>query len=257
MTISEQRDGSRTTHPRAPRGRRAGLVMAVVFAAAEVVFLTSSFLVVVPYALQGASTADQNLPPGALLLSVLVPTVLAALTALAGTAAFGGGRRAGRVRRELAIRWNWRHAGLGLAIGVGGLAITLPAASVWSAMVGEDDASSAVGEAFAGRNLGPAVALGAFLAIGLVAPLCEELIFRGTLWRALEHFRLNPWIIFVLTTAIFAMAHMELLRSPLLLVISIPVGLGRLFTGNVLTSIVTHQINNLLPAASLLSTTLG
>jgi membrane protease YdiL (CAAX protease family) len=46
---------------------------------------------------------------------------------------------------------------------------------------------------------------------------------------------------------------MELLRTPLLLVVSIPVGLARMLTGNLLASVVVHQVNNLLPALALLT----
>lgn len=64
-------------------------------------------------------------------------------------------------------------------------------------------------------------------------------------------------MIFAVTSALFSIAHLELLRTPLLLVISIPVGLARMFTGNLLTSVVAHQANNFLPALALLLLTTG
>jgi membrane protease YdiL (CAAX protease family) len=51
--------------------------------------------------------------------------------------------------------------------------------------------------------------------------------------------------------------HFELLRTPLLVVISIPIGLARMFTGNLFASVVAHQANNFVPALSLLLITLG
>jgi uncharacterized protein len=53
--------------------------------------------------------------------------------------------------------------------------------------------------------------------VWLVAPLSEEVLFRG----ALEHWRWNRWLVFTATSVVFSVAHLELLRTPLLLVLSI------------------------------------
>lgn len=246
-------DSQSTTREASPiRGRRAGLLMLAVFAAAQVVWLASAVVVALLF-----SVGDGPLPLPALLALLAVPTTLAAVTALIGTALLGGGSRQGRVSRELAFRWSSRDVGLGAAIGFGGLVVTIPAAAFWSSWVGGDDANSALGEAFAGRTLAPATAVAVFLFVWLLAPLGEEVLFRGVLWRALEHWRWNRWLIFAVTSVVFSIAHLELLRTPLLLVISIPVGLARMFTGNLLTSVVAHQANNFLPALALLLITTG
>ena len=39
--------------------------------------------------------------------------------------------------------------------------------------------------------------------------------------------------------------------------LSVPIGLARLLTGNVLAGVVAHQANNFLPAVALLLTTTG
>ncbi|WP_307849395.1 CPBP family intramembrane glutamic endopeptidase [Qaidamihabitans albus] len=237
------------------RGVRVGLLMLLVFLAAEVTWLLASVFLLVPFAANDPSLAEQQrLPIGPLVTLLVVPTLLAALIALAGTALLGGGSREHRVRRELAIHWNLRDMGTGLLIGLGGLLITVPAAALWAAWAGSD-ANSAVGEAFAGRQLAPGIAVAVFLGVWLLAPLGEEIVYRGVLWRALEHWRWNRWLVFAVTTVVFSVAHLELLRTPLLLVISIPVGLARMFTGNVLASVVAHQTNNFLPAISLLLAT--
>lgn len=231
--------------------------MFVVFFAAEATMLVASLTVLVLFAFTGPGPVpERQLPPGALVSLLIVPPVLAALVAIAGTALLGDGP-SGRVRRELAFRWNWRDFGIGLAFGVGGLALTVPAAALWASWVGTDEANSAVGEAFAGRALNPAAALAVFVAVWLIAPLCEEVMFRGALWRALEHWRWNRWLILVVTSVVFSVAHLELTRTPLLLVLSIPIGLARLLTGNLLASIVAHQVNNFLPAVALLLATTG
>ena len=61
----------------------------------------------------------------------------------------------------------------------------------------------------------------------------------------------GPWLAFVITTVVFAFAHFELVRAPLLFVIAIPIGLARLITGRLGASIAAHAVNNLLPGIAL------
>ncbi|MCE6997163.1 CPBP family intramembrane metalloprotease [Saccharothrix sp. S26] len=238
---------------RPARQRQVGLSLLAVFLAGQITMLVVSVVVL----LSNGPGDAASLEDGRLLALLVVPTSLGALVAALGTGWLGAGPRAGRVWRELGVRWNAKDLAIGLALGLGGLALTLPAAAVWSAWVGEDEASSAVGDAFAGRELAPAAAVVAFLAVWLIAPVAEEVLFRGVLWRALEHLGCNRWVVFAATSLVFSIAHLELLRTPLLLVLSIPIGLARLLTGNLLASIVAHQLNNLLPAIALLLATTG
>lgn len=257
MDVRTSQHGTADTRPPG-RTRRPGLALFLVFIVAEVTLVLSPILVLVPYAVADPSlTEGAPLPPGPLLAILVIPPVLAALVAVAGTALFGAGPREGRVRRELAWNWNWRDTFRGLAIGVAGLFITLPAAALWASWVGADEAESAVGEAFKGEQLSLAAGLVAFLGVWLIAPLSEEVLFRGVLWRTFEHWHWNRWVIFGVTTIVFSVAHMELLRTPLLLVLAIPIGLARLFTRNVTSSVVAHQVNNFLPALALLFSTTG
>ncbi|GAA1340503.1 CPBP family intramembrane glutamic endopeptidase [Saccharothrix algeriensis] len=244
--------------PFRPGGVRAGLTALGVFAVAQLVMLPVSGLVLALFVLADPDAlAGDRLPPWPLLALLVVPASVGALTAVAGTALAGRGPRAGRVRRELALRWDWSALGTGLVLGLGGLLLTVPAAWAWAAWVGDDRAGSVVGDAFAGRQLGLLPAAVAFLAVWLVAPLVEEVLFRGVLWRALEHWGWNRWVVFAVTTAVFSVAHLELLRTPLLVVLSIPIGLARLVTGNVLAGVVAHQVNNFLPAAGIFLATSG
>ncbi len=244
--------------PPATGGRRGGWKMLAVFVAAEITFLLVSLLAIVPFAMADPGLAEDGPLPGRVLLVALaVPTLLAAAVAVGGTGLLGSGARRGRLVRELALVWKWRDVGIGLALGLGGLVLTLPAAALWAWWVGADDATSAVGEVFDGQSLPAGIAVAVFLVVWLVAPLCEEVLYRGVLWRALEHWHWNRWFIFVVTTVVFSFAHLELLRTPLLLVVSIPIGLARVLTGNLLSSVVAHQANNFLPAIGLLLVTLG
>ncbi|WP_434453154.1 CPBP family glutamic-type intramembrane protease [Lentzea sp. E54] len=59
---------------------------------------------------------------------------------------------------------------------------------------------------------------------------------------------MNRWVVLVVTSGLFSLAHLELLRTPLLLVLPIPIGLARMSTGSLIGAIVAHQVGNILPA---------
>ncbi|MFB9386784.1 lysostaphin resistance A-like protein [Pseudonocardia petroleophila] len=205
---------------------------------AELMFLGVSALV-------APLVAGENPSAVALGTAVAVPTVLAATVALLITRLRGNGPKA-----DLGLVWSWRDLEIGLAFGVAGLALTLVATAVFVAMAGPD-VTSAVGDLFGGRRAEPAAAVLILLIVVLVAPVCEEILYRGLLWGALEKLGAGRWVAFGLVTVIFSLAHFEITRMPLLLVISIPLGLARLYTGRLLASIVAHQVNNLLPGIAL------
>lgn len=190
-------------------------------------------------------------PVEVILVALLVPPVVAAAVALLVTRVRGNGPR-----RDLGLEWSWRDVGLGLAFGVGGLFLTGIASVVFVAVVGPD-VSSAVGDAFGDLRAGPAVAVTVLLAVVVVVPFCEEVLYRGLLWGGLERLGANRWLAFAITTVIFALFHFEFTRAPLLLVISIPLGLARVYTGRLLASVVAHQVNNLLPGVVLMLALLG
>ena len=85
-----------------------------------------------------------------------------------------------------------------------------------------------------------------FAIVVLLVPICEEIVYRGLLWGAVTRLGAGRWIAFGVTTVMFALAHFEFTRTPLLLVIAVPIGLARLYTGRLGASIVAHQVNNLL-----------
>jgi membrane protease YdiL (CAAX protease family) len=191
--------------------------------------------------------------PPAWVLAVLlsVPTACAAGTALLITRLRGNGPR-----RDLGLVWVPNDLMFGLAFGFGGLFLTAIAGAVYLRLVGPE-ASSAVGDLFNGIRAGPAVAVTVFAIVVLLVPLCEEIVYRGLLWGAVERLGAGRWIAFGVTTVMFALAHFELTRTPLLLIIGIPIGLARAVTGRLLASVVAHQVNNLLPGLALMMGLLG
>lgn len=224
------------------------------FLLAEAVFLVTSFLIVVPFVVADTGLAQPGvpLPAPALLLSLAVPTVLAALVALLITRVRGNGPVI-----DLRLRFGWRDVGIGVSCGVAGIFITIPLGILWQMWVGEENANSAVGEIFDGLRMNPLLAALVFLNVWLVAPLCEEILYRGLLWGAMERRRWNRWVILAVSTVVFAVAHVEPERAPLLLAIGLPMGLARMLSGRLPAAIIAHQINNFLPALGLMLMLLG
>ncbi|GDY30620.1 CPBP family intramembrane glutamic endopeptidase [Gandjariella thermophila] len=250
VTASEQPAGGRpplpalTAPPQDEPDHRWGFGA---FLLVEAVFLISSVFIVLPF-----KAPDGRVSPVGLLVSLAVPTVLAAGVAVLATVVRGNGPKV-----DLRLCWRWADVGVGLSLGLGGFVVTMIASVLWTRWVGQKNANSAVGSLLDGVHLSPAIAVLMFLHLWLLAPLCEEVIYRGLLWGAIERQRWGRWTPFVLTTMIFAVAHLEPLRTPLLLVIAVPIGLGRLITGRLVSSVIAHQLNNLLPALGILLVALG
>jgi membrane protease YdiL (CAAX protease family) len=185
-------------------------------------------------------------------IGTMVPPLLAAGVAILCTVWRGNGPK-------LDLRWSFNREDIkvGLRFGLIGLVCTTAAAFLWTKIVGEENASSALGKVVENQRLPLAAAIAMFLFVWLIGPVCEEIIFRGLLWGALERLNWGRWAVFVLTTVIFAVSHLEPLRTSLLLVIGIPIGLARLFTGRLGASVVAHQVNNFLPALTVLLVSLG
>lgn len=218
------------------RPRRWGLGA---FLLVEVIFLASSLSLAFLLGGQGSP------PISDVVLVVATPTLLAA-----GVAILITGLRGNEPRIDLKLQWSRRSAGLGLLFGVAGLLVTLPAALLWVWIVGED-ANSAAGEVFGGTRSTWAWAVVVFVVIVFVAPFCEEIVYRGLLWGAVER-RWGRWVALAVTTVVFAIAHVEWSRAPLLLVVALPIGLARLYADNLTASIVAHQVTNLLPGLVLM-----
>jgi membrane protease YdiL (CAAX protease family) len=240
------------------RDTRRGWLMLAYAVAGYVTFLVAQVLVVLSFALAPRpGGAEVRVPGSVLVIGLVGSAVVAGVVAAAGAAHLGQGNQREPLRDELSLRWRPRDAGLGLALGIAGLFLTWPASALWVLLVGNKHANSAVGEVFGGQRLNLGWALTLFLAVALISPVYEEILFRGVLWRAMEYWRWNRWVILGLTTVLFSFAHAELLRTPLLVVITLPIALARLLTGNLLASIVAHQANNFLPAVALLLGTQG
>ncbi|SNR72788.1 hypothetical protein SAMN06265360_11657 [Haloechinothrix alba] len=224
------------------------------FLLVEAVLLTTAAFV---SALLGSSSDGASIPTRHVLIGTITPTLVAVAVALLVTVVRGNGPV-----RDLSLQPRWDDVKTGLRFGALGLVITTLGVAVWTRFVGEDDAQSAIGALVADRPLSVYAALTVFFYLWLVGPICEEIIFRGLLWSAIERLQWKTMLwgrfaAFVISTAVFAVSHLEPLRTTLLLVIAIPIGLARLVTGRLLASIIAHQVNNFFPALAILLTALG
>lgn len=222
------------------------------FLLAQAVFLAVSAVVVLVLTSSGVAEGGARPSGAALVISLAVPTVLAALTAIMITWWRGNGPVV-----DLRLKAGWRDVGIGVACGVVGVIVTIPAGMLWTAWVGQDKAYSAVGKVFDGIQMSPWLAVLVFFIVWLLAPLCEELLYRGLLWGAMERRAWNRWIVLGIATVVFALAHGEPWRAPLLLVIGLPMGVARMLTGRLPAAVIAHQINNFLPALGLMLLLLG
>lgn len=264
MTVSQPREPIPEAAP--PEDAEAGADVAAVdtppphrwgfgaFLLVEVVLLASAAFISV---LLGDVQPGQPLPMRMVLLGTMVPTMIAAAVALLITRIRGNGPFA-----DLRIGWSWADVKVGLKLGVLGLGFTSLAAYIWTQIVGDANATSAISALVEDRRMSVSAAVVMFIYLWLVGPICEEIIYRGLLWGAVERlqWRTERWgriAAFLVSTAIFAASHLEPLRTTLLLVIAIPIGLARVFTGRLLGSIVAHQVNNFLPAVTILLAALG
>jgi membrane protease YdiL (CAAX protease family) len=83
------------------------------------------------------------------------------------------------------------------------------------------------------------------LASVLVAPICEEIFFRGYLLMGLAR-AMPSWLAIVLTSLIFAAAHASPGSFVLLFVLAIFLGILRVSTGSLWPGIALHMLNNAL-----------
>ena len=97
--------------------------------------------------------------------------------------------------------------------------------------------------------------------IWLGAPFCEEVMFRGMVWGALER-RVAPvrfawlgnrWVVLIVTAVLFALWHRESWRLVILIWGGLAIGIARMRSGSVAASAIAHSVNNTLPALAILT----
>lgn len=90
------------------------------------------------------------------------------------------------------------------------------------------------------------------VAICLVAPIAEEIAFRGVLWSAIEK-GFGPLAALVTTTGVFMLYHLDPIQTPSLLPTALLLGVLRLWRGSLLPCIALHLANNAVAMVVLLA----
>ena len=83
-----------------------------------------------------------------------------------------------------------------------------------------------------------------YLVVGLLAPLAEEMVFRGAVLRSLLRWKENPWIGIVISAVLFAVIHMNPAQMPHAFLIGLLLGWLYYRTDSIMPGVVYHWVNN-------------
>lgn len=84
-----------------------------------------------------------------------------------------------------------------------------------------------------------------YLAIGLLAPLSEELVMRGAILRSLlQSPKLSPWGAIVISALFFALIHFNPIQMPHAFLMGLLLGWMYYRTGSILPGVALHWVNN-------------
>jgi len=86
-------------------------------------------------------------------------------------------------------------------------------------------------------------ALLTILTVGIVVPISEEIVFRGSVMKNLSKNIPMVWVI-IIQAVIFSVYHFNLVQAFPTLVIGLVMGFAVYFTGSIYAGILIHMINN-------------
>ncbi|MBA8823253.1 hypothetical protein FHX42_000582 [Saccharopolyspora lacisalsi] len=189
---------------------------------------------------------DAANPPqlGPLLLLSFAPNVLLGLAPAVYSWRSGNG-----LRSDFGIVPKWRDVRVGVLCGAAALLASWLLGLVLISLSGQPPAGSGITGLLGNERTVWLFLFALFAFLG--APLTEELLVRGALWGALEHYRLPRYAVLLITALFFAFMHMEPWRMPILFAGGIAMGLARMITGRVSASVIAHATNNLIPALAI------
>lgn len=220
-------------HDRSRWGMGDAVVTMVIFFGASTVLGVLAF----------AASDGDGLDGAWLPLTIAVPAVLQ----LAHLGWVANAKGLGLVR-DFRLQITWSDVAKGLGMWLSGLILAGIVASIIFALV--DDSPTAAAADLAqdsGDDGGLTIWIVLFAILGsTLIPLVEELVYRGIWWSALEKRGVGNVATLFITSGIFAIVHLEPLRTPVLFVLALCIGLGRLVTGRIGASIVAHALVNTL-----------
>jgi membrane protease YdiL (CAAX protease family) len=88
--------------------------------------------------------------------------------------------------------------------------------------------------------------------ICILAPIAEELVFRGALWSYVSS-KVNLNFAFIITTILFAAAHQSPVHIAGVLPLSVWLGFVRYRSGSILPCIFAHALNNVIVSTCIIA----
>lgn len=92
-------------------------------------------------------------------------------------------------------------------------------------------------------GLSPALMVPAIISVAIVAPIFEEIVFRGLLQRTIGHYS-TPLLSVLFSSILFAASHFDFYQIPGLLVLGLIFGVSYQRTKSLTTPIIAHMLNN-------------
>ena len=130
-----------------------------------------------------------------------------------------------------------------LLYGVVGFVVAFIAAAIVGYPIeqyfGVDATQQALSQSATVQTLVPIVILSGII----IAPIAEEIVFRGYLYKAFRD-RFKPWYAIVMSAALFSAIHLEPLAAVQLFVIGIVLAYVYEKTDNLMAPIALHMLNN-------------
>jgi hypothetical protein len=83
-----------------------------------------------------------------------------------------------------------------------------------------------------------------YVVVGLLAPLVEELVFRGAVLRSLLRWHHNHWVAIAISALLFALTHMNPAQMPHAFLIGMLLGWMYYRTDSIIPGVVYHWVNN-------------
>ncbi len=150
------------------------------------------------------------------------------------------------------VTWRRAHPAFFLLGGLLGLASAPPAAWILGQLhraFPSADSASGIAEIF--QQAGTLERVGMGLAVVVLGPLAEELIFRGAIFGPLLRYRPRPRVVIVFTSMLFAVVHLDPLRMAPIFLVGLLLGVCRYASRSVLPGYMLHMCFNAIPIASM------
>ena len=123
------------------------------------------------------------------------------------------------------------------------IVVTIIATNIFNELIDEwfgikmDEDYQVLFEGMARSNIG-------MLALCLLGPLCEEIVFRGGIMHPMMERKVRPWMPIVLSSLIFGLAHGNLVQILFAAIVGVVLAIIYYRTGSLLITTIAHVVNN-------------